>query len=67
MKKLLIMAGITCALFAACASNESAAEKEKQDSIEAAAKADSMLQAELNADTAVADSAAIDSLARPVH
>ncbi len=49
------------AMLAACSSKNEAAE-EKQDSIEAAAKADSMLQAELAADSIAADTAKVDTL-----
>ncbi len=61
MKKLLfVLTVFSLALFACGGPSE--AEKEKQDSIEAAAKADSMLRAELAADTAKADTTVIDTL-----
>lgn len=49
------------AMLAACSSKNEAAE-EKQDSIEAAAKADSMLQAELAADSIATDTVKIDTV-----
>lgn len=52
---------LSAATLAACSSKDQAAE-EKKDSIEAAAKADSMLQAELTADSIKADSAKVDSV-----
>jgi hypothetical protein len=67
MKKLVLLSLIPFLFFAACSSTDSTVEKERQDSADAAATADSMLQAALNADTTALDSAAVDSLARPVH
>lgn len=49
MKKLLFIITISCFVFFACSSNK--AEKEKKDSIAAAAQADSMLKAEVAADS----------------
>ena len=53
---------ISCSVFFACGSNQ--AEKEKQDSIAAAAQADSMLKAEVAADSIKnqADSATMDGM-----
>ena len=45
----------------ACSSKDQAAE-DRQDSINAATKADSMLQAELAADSVKTDSAKVDSV-----
>jgi hypothetical protein len=61
MKKVLFIMTIFCAVLFSCANNK--AEKEHQDSIAAAAQADSMLKAEVAADSLKnsADSAKIDS------
>lgn len=61
MKKLLFLMMLSGSVLAACSSKDQAAE-EKQDSIEAAAKADSMLQAELAADSIATDTAKVDTL-----
>jgi hypothetical protein len=62
MKKVLIMMAIISSVFFACGGNNDA-EKEKQDSISAAAEADSMLRAEVAADSLnnTADSLKADS------
>jgi len=62
MKKLLFIITISSIVFFACGSNK--AEKEKQDSIAAAAQADSILKAEVAADSIKnqADSAKMDSM-----
>jgi hypothetical protein len=62
MKKLLLIMTIVSSLFFACGTDQ--AEKERQDSISAAAEADSMLRAEIAADSILnaADSTAVDSL-----
>jgi uncharacterized protein YcfL len=60
MKKLLFLVMLSGSVFAACSSNKAA--EEKKDSIEAAAKADSMLHAELAADSVKTDSAKVDSV-----
>ena len=61
MKKVLFMVAISGALLVAC-SSKNEAEKEKQDSIAAAATADSLLNATLAADSAAADTVNIDSI-----
>lgn len=61
MKKLLFLMMLSGSVLVACSSKDQAAE-EKQDSIEAAAKADSMLQAELAADSIATDTAKVDTL-----
>jgi hypothetical protein len=62
MKKLLLVITVFSLALFACGGGPSEAEKEKQDSIEAAAKADSMLRAELATDTAKADGTKIDTV-----
>jgi predicted component of type VI protein secretion system len=61
MKKVLFMIAISGAVLAGCSSTNEA-EKEKQDSIAAAATADSLLNATLAADSAAADTVNIDSI-----
>jgi PBP1b-binding outer membrane lipoprotein LpoB len=61
MKKLLLMIAISAAVLAGCSSKNDA-EKEKQDSIAAAATADSLLNATLAADSAVVDTANADTV-----
>lgn len=60
MKKLVFIA-LAATVFASCSSTNQA-EQEKKDSIAAAAKADSMLQAELAADSSKVDSAKVDTV-----
>jgi hypothetical protein len=62
MKKLLVIMTFPCLLLFSCGSSKTEqAEKEKQDSIAAAAQADSMLRAEVAADSLKTDSAKKDS------
>ncbi|HCN82807.1 MAG TPA: hypothetical protein DIT07_04195 [Sphingobacteriaceae bacterium] len=61
MKKLLFLMMFSGTILFACSSKDQAAE-DRQDSINAATKADSMLQAELAADSVKTDSAKVDSV-----